>query len=98
MELLLHRRAVVLVFLGITSLHLRGGAAMEWTSLPPYCAKNMSFTAIPSLADSVNSSFGGSISIEDVELLQASRVVPQATVCNEPVSFRSGDTTDCSVL
>lgn len=50
-----------------------GGAyAAVLSSYPGYCAKDMDLNSIPSLDDSVQASFGGGVSLDDVELLQVS--------------------------
>lgn len=40
------------------------------SSFPEYCGKDMTITAIPSLSDSITSSFGEIVSADDVNLLQ----------------------------
>lgn len=44
--------------------------AMSLSSFPLYCSKDMERNVVPSLADSVSSSFGDSVSPGDVQLLQ----------------------------
>lgn len=60
------RRAVV-------ALALAGVASTRTATLsafPKYCAKEMDATSIPPLNDSVAASFGGQVSLADVEILQ----------------------------
>lgn len=58
--------------------------AMTLSEFPTYCAKDMSVFAIPSLAESVSSTFGSSVSEDDVELLQVS------VVCRDQQQFGNG--------
>lgn len=63
---------------GVTAVLLVCGAsthAATLTSVPWYCAKDMDTTSIPSLNDSVTQSFGGGVSLADVELLQVGTFV-----------------------
>ena len=69
--------SVVSVFLIVGAASFRcqshglvGAADSPLASFPGYCSKNMSRNAIPSLAESVTSTFGGSVSADDVQLLQ----------------------------
>lgn len=71
----LSRRATVLALLaGTVSNRWRHGEisadAAALVSYPSYCSKDMEAYAIPPLEDSLESSFGGEVSLEDVELLQ----------------------------
>lgn len=55
------------------SILLVGAASTHAATLPAfprYCAKDMDETSIPPLNDSVAQSFGGEVSLADVELLQ----------------------------
>lgn len=68
-------RVSALILVGTASLRCRSNglvdaAAAPLPSFPGYCSKNMSRNAIPSLAESLSSSFGDSVSADDVELLQ----------------------------
>lgn len=68
-------RVSALLLVGTASLRCRSSglvdaAAASLPSFPGYCSKKMSRNAIPSLAESLTSSFGDSVSTEDVQLLQ----------------------------
>lgn len=70
-------RKVVCLFVGVATVQWRhgggGGAyAAVLSSYPEYCGKDMDLNSIPSLDDSVQASFGGGVSLDDVELLQVS--------------------------
>lgn len=64
------RGVVALVLAGAASAH-----AATLSAFPKYCSKEMDSASIPPLNDSVVSSFGGDVSLADVELLQVG-VVP----------------------
>ncbi|CAN0217812.1 unnamed protein product, partial [Ectocarpus sp. 6 AP-2014] len=70
---------VVSLLVGAISAQWRhggGGAyAAVLSSYPGYCAKDMDLNSIPSLDDSVQASFGGGVSLDDVELLQVHAMI-----------------------
>eukprot|EP00903_Cladosiphon_okamuranus_P013039 g12166.t1 len=49
--------------------------AVTLSAFPKYCSKEMEATSIPPLNDSVAASFGGQVSITDVELLQVHAII-----------------------
>ena len=59
------RGAITLLLAGAVLTH-----AATLSAFPRYCAKDMEATSIPPLNDSVTASFGGDVSLADVELLQ----------------------------
>lgn len=60
-------RRCVVVLLWVSSMPTHAGTL---SAFPRYCAKDMDANAIPRLNDSIARSFGGEVSLADVELLQ----------------------------
>lgn len=90
--MVLSRRAAVLALLaGTVSTRWRSESgnsvdAAVLSSYPAYCSKDMEAYAIPSLEDSVQSSFDGEVSLADVELLQVHALIG-AVVSYGPASL-----------
>ena len=90
-ETMVPLRVSTLLLVGTASLRCRSSglvaaAAAPLPSFPGYCSKNMSRNAIPSLEQSLTSSFGDSVSADDVQLLQVRcRLVVRCLGCEEKV-------------